>query len=527
MRRVAVAVAALAAALLIQLTIVNGLVLPGGGTPDLVLLCVIALALVGGRRGGLIAGFGAGLAIDLAPPASQLLGQYALVFCLVGYCCGRLRFTLRRSAALALAVAAMAAAVGEALAAGITLALDSPDVTWATVVQLLPSSVLYDVVLSPLVLFVVVRVALALGAGVGEPAGSPALELGGSAGPAGAAGEGAARRVGLAGAGRVGLAVCGSLRPAGDVAAAGAVGWLSGPAKSRQARRAQDRRIALLTGAAQRKGDVWVGSRPAGVRPADPVPAGRKTGPVRLNPGAGVAGSAAAVSRPAARVVPQRPVRLGLADQQRRSRRARSGGLIRSGADRSGAGRPDRDGHGVDRHGLFGSGVRRISFGSGNPVGAGRLSPGRLSPVRLGPGWLGPGRLSPGRLGPGRLGPGRLGPGRLSPGRPGVPRISFAGGSELVGAGRVSRSRPGIPSIAFGGGSLRRAGRMSPGRPAAPRFRSESSSSVRNPAARSRPRKTARFGIGRSSVLHLPGLRRAGGRSTVWRIGSTRTKGYS
>lgn len=134
MRRVAVAVAALAAALLIQLTIVNGLVLPGGGTPDLVLLCVIALALVGGRRGGLIAGFGAGLAIDLAPPASQLLGQYALVFCLVGYCCGRLRFTLRRSAALALAVAAMAAAVGEALAAGITLALDSPDVDRKSVV---------------------------------------------------------------------------------------------------------------------------------------------------------------------------------------------------------------------------------------------------------------------------------------------------------------------------------------------------------------------------------------------------------
>ncbi len=45
MKRKVAAVSALAALLLVQLTVVNGVALPGGGTPDLVLLCVVALGL--------------------------------------------------------------------------------------------------------------------------------------------------------------------------------------------------------------------------------------------------------------------------------------------------------------------------------------------------------------------------------------------------------------------------------------------------------------------------------------------------
>ena len=45
MRRAAGAAVALTAVLLVQLTIVNGLALPGGGTPDLVLLCVVAFEI--------------------------------------------------------------------------------------------------------------------------------------------------------------------------------------------------------------------------------------------------------------------------------------------------------------------------------------------------------------------------------------------------------------------------------------------------------------------------------------------------
>ena len=72
MKRIVVAGVALFAAVLIQLTVVNGLPFPGGGTPDLVLLCVVALGLTGGTQAGLIAGFFAGLALDLAPPAWQM-----------------------------------------------------------------------------------------------------------------------------------------------------------------------------------------------------------------------------------------------------------------------------------------------------------------------------------------------------------------------------------------------------------------------------------------------------------------------
>ena len=100
MARKLAAALALALALLVQLTIVNGLALPGGGTPDLVLLCVVAIGMTGGSASGVVAGFGAGLALDLAPPASQLAGQYALVLCLIGYGSGRLRFVLRHSAVL-------------------------------------------------------------------------------------------------------------------------------------------------------------------------------------------------------------------------------------------------------------------------------------------------------------------------------------------------------------------------------------------------------------------------------------------
>src|SRR5260370_33454826 len=131
MKRKLIAAIALAAIVVVQLTIVNGLALPGGGTPDLVLLCVIAFGLTGGPAAGLIAGFCAGLALDLAPPASQLAGQYALVLCLGGYGAGKLRFPLRDSALLALAAAAAMAALGEATAAGLAVLRRPAHARWA------------------------------------------------------------------------------------------------------------------------------------------------------------------------------------------------------------------------------------------------------------------------------------------------------------------------------------------------------------------------------------------------------------
>jgi rod shape-determining protein MreD len=155
MRRALLAAVAILAAVLLQVTLLNNVPFPGGAGPDLVLVVVVALALTSGARDGAIIGFAAGLALDIAPPASNLLGQSALVFCLVGYGCGRLRVVLERSAWLPLAGVAVGAAAGEALYALVGLIFGDPDVTWQAVRQVLPAAVFYDLLISPFVLYAV------------------------------------------------------------------------------------------------------------------------------------------------------------------------------------------------------------------------------------------------------------------------------------------------------------------------------------------------------------------------------------
>ncbi len=156
MRRFLISCAVIAVALLAQLTFINRLALPGGAGPDLVLLAVVALSLTGGPLAGLLTGFLAGLALDIAPPASHTIGQYALVFCLVGYGCGRLAGLGDASPSLYVAISAAAVAVGAALHAVLGVMLSDPEVTWAAVRHVLPPSLIYDVILSPFVLYAVV-----------------------------------------------------------------------------------------------------------------------------------------------------------------------------------------------------------------------------------------------------------------------------------------------------------------------------------------------------------------------------------
>ena len=155
MRRIVLATVAVLAAVLVQVTVLNNVPFPGGSGPDLVLVVVVAMALAAGPREGAIIGFAAGLALDIAPPASGLLGQSALVFCLVGYGCGRLRVALERSAWLPLAGVALGVAAGEVLYAFTGLIFGEPDVTWQAVRQVLPAAVFYDLLLSPFVLYAV------------------------------------------------------------------------------------------------------------------------------------------------------------------------------------------------------------------------------------------------------------------------------------------------------------------------------------------------------------------------------------
>jgi rod shape-determining protein MreD len=490
MTRKLLAAGVLVAALLVQLTNINGLALPWGGTPDLVLLCVIATGMVGGPASGVVAGFLAGLTLDLAPPAIQLVGQYALVFCLIGYGSGHLRFVLRHSAVLAVAAAAAMAALGEALSAVLTLAPDTPEVTSGTVAHVLPATLLYDTALVPLILFCWERLAAALGAGFDPHDDSPALETGGSAAPATMAGIAAMPRI--------------AAMPA---VAIGSVGWLAGPATSRRARHEQAKLTATVVGATQRKGPVWVGRRPPGMHLLTPTAPQKARRLVRLRPGAGAAGTAAARPGPSYHAQFGRPARLGLAGEQRRRARAsgshaRTRGHVGYGANR----------HGPDRHGLNGPGVPRISFSTASAGGRHRHGPTSLAGR--------PGHGKPHRI---AFGTGSMpGEGRAA-GRP-LPRIAFRtpglgpAGARPIGALHSGTGRGGL--IGVGGAAVRSAhgGR----KPKQPRFARVTATRP----AKARQPKTARIST-RHGVFRAPRwLSRPGDRSAVWRIGSRRMSGY-
>lgn len=145
--RVMVAAALVAVALALQVTFLARLPLPGA-TPDLVLLVVVGLALSFGPGFGLGVGFGAGLATDLVPPADHEVGRWALVLTIIGYLAGLAQAETRRSAFVPLAVVAAAGAGSVLLYAGLGALMDDPNVTWPAVTRLLPTAVLYDVVLS-------------------------------------------------------------------------------------------------------------------------------------------------------------------------------------------------------------------------------------------------------------------------------------------------------------------------------------------------------------------------------------------
>lgn len=74
--RMLLSVALVVVALVIQVSVLARLQLPGA-TPDLLLLVVLGLAFVYGPVSGALIGFGAGLLADLAPPADHAAGRYA------------------------------------------------------------------------------------------------------------------------------------------------------------------------------------------------------------------------------------------------------------------------------------------------------------------------------------------------------------------------------------------------------------------------------------------------------------------
>jgi rod shape-determining protein MreD len=504
----------LAAALLLQLTVLNGLHLPGGSVPDLVLIVVVALAIADGPVPGMVTGFAAGLCVDLAPPGSGVIGQYALVFCLAGWAAGRLSGGARWAPLRALGVAAIVLTAAEAATVALGLLLAPTQVTTAEIRQFLPVAIGYDLLLFPFVLYLVVLAS-----------------------------------AGLASRGLAGLGLAGT-----GLAGTGPSALVTARASSKRAARKHRPHEPQLGPSAARSGEGWVGGSPASRARARP-PARR---PARLHPGAGVAGSATGLVRQHARGAA--PVHLRLTaghrgdgaignvvghGQAEHRRPGRHPGLLAGPRHQFRPRGGEISGSAARRLAPAGLGLAtaKINFGTRR----GDASFGRS----LGTSWF----TTPPRVsGPGlRL---RTGEGRsaLSPsGRTtlpaAVPRMRFRTTTKPVARRpaaapkfrRGSRLRPTAMTTAYvAGGVLDNATFRARRRTAAqPRLRlaarrnlagmlgGSGRSALRRPPARSR--RQPRFGYGRRSLLSfLAGRRvggrwlaskRVGGRSGVWLIG--------
>ncbi len=530
----------LAAALLLQLTVLNRLHLPGGGVPDLMLVLVASLAIATGPVPGMVTGFAAGLCLDLAPPGSQLIGQYALVFCLVGWAAGRLSRAAGRSPLRALGFVAVVVVAGEALAAGLGLVLELAQVTTADVRQVLPDTLGYDLLLCPFVLYLAVLGGALAADGLGRSS------LTASRAATGRTARGRGRLAGQRGAGQR------THRPA----------------------------VPQIGRAAARPGEGWVGGAPARLHGGG---LGRGTGlghgaavghtargPARrafqLHPGNGVPGSASGLAHHRDR--PAAPVNLRLATHRRGD--GAIGNAVGGGQDQHWPGRhPGRLAGSSSRfrpHAgeLGGSAARQHGLtrvGEGQPRDGSKINfAGRKGDASvggtLGTGWLS--RPSSGRGSSPRL---RVGASRsaamLSAGpavAATVPSIRFGARSAPVvrrpaAAPRFGRrsswlGRSALNSGHVGGGVLdqstfRAVRRTTAGAPrlqlagrGAGMLGGSGLSPLRRPPAR--PGKQPRFGYGRRSPLsyltgrHIGGRwlasKRVGSRSGVWLI-SKRTGG--
>jgi rod shape-determining protein MreD len=156
------AVRALVVTLLVVLAVVLQVVLfpylaYDGVVPNLALLVVVAAALVRGPEFAAVLGFLAGLAVDLAPPADHVAGRWALALVVVGYLAGRVRHDARTSAVAAVIAVAASSFVGTSVFALSGLVLQDPAVPVTEALAVVPVAVLYDVLLTPFVLPLMMR----------------------------------------------------------------------------------------------------------------------------------------------------------------------------------------------------------------------------------------------------------------------------------------------------------------------------------------------------------------------------------
>jgi rod shape-determining protein MreD len=128
-----------------------------GVVPDIALLVVIAAAIVRGANYAALVGFAAGLVLDLTPPADHTAGRWALSLTLVGYLTGLVRQESDHgssdvSVVGTLLMVAAGAFIGTSVFALTGLILQDSGVTVSSALEVVPTAVLYDLLLTPLVL---------------------------------------------------------------------------------------------------------------------------------------------------------------------------------------------------------------------------------------------------------------------------------------------------------------------------------------------------------------------------------------
>ncbi len=154
--RVSLVVVAVLIALLLQTTVFPHLSW-GGVVPDLVLLVVVAAGLVRGSQFALVLGFGAGVLLDLAPPADHVAGRWALALMLVGYVAGRVRTDVLPSVGTCLITVAACSFLGSSVFAVSGLILNDTSAGVPDLIQVTLTAVVLDVVLAAFVLPPVTR----------------------------------------------------------------------------------------------------------------------------------------------------------------------------------------------------------------------------------------------------------------------------------------------------------------------------------------------------------------------------------
>lgn len=128
-----------------------------GVVPNLVLLVVVGAALTRGPEFAATLGFLSGLALDLAPPADHVAGRWALALVVVGFLAGRVRQDAGSSAVAAVVTVAASSFVGTSVFALTGMLLRDPAVAVTEALQVITVSVGYDVLLTPLVLPLAMR----------------------------------------------------------------------------------------------------------------------------------------------------------------------------------------------------------------------------------------------------------------------------------------------------------------------------------------------------------------------------------